>query len=232
MELDDLKRNWEEYDRKLDASIRLNQDVLKESLLGRAGTSLERLSRLLVVELLLNLAVAVWLGAFLWEHASEARFLLPAVALHLGVIALIIASIRQLAAIAQVDFGEPVVAIQRRLESLRVERIRTVKWSLLLAPLAWTPLFIVAWKSLFDVDVCAVFGTSWLAANLLFGLLVIATGTWISRRYEARMQRHSLLQRLLRDVAGHNLNAATGFLHSLAQFEGEESGAGRTAPGT
>jgi len=228
MELDDLKRSWEEYDRKLDASIRLNTRLLHGSVLGKAETALKRLSRLLLVDLLLSLGAAVWLGSFLWEHAAEARFLVPAVTLHLFVIALVIACIRQIVSISQVDYGAPIVAIQKRLELLQVERIRTTKWTLLLAPLVWTPLFIVTLKGLFGVDVYAAFGAVWLAANVVFGLLVIAVGVWISRRYAGRMERSSLMQRLLRDIAGHNLTAATAFLRSLSQFEDEESRAGLT----
>lgn len=54
------------------------------------------------------------------------------------------------------------------------------------------------------------------------GIGVIAVGLWTARRYADRMQRSSLVQRLLRDLSGYNLNAATGFLRSLSRFEEEE----------
>lgn len=228
MELDDLKRTWEEYDKRMDINIRLNTRLLRGSVLGKAEAALKGLSRLLLVELLLSLCGALWLGSFLWEHAAETRFLVPAATLHLYVIAIVITCIRQIVAISQADYSAPIVAIQKRLESLRVERIRTTTWTLLLAPLVWTPFLIVTLKALFDVDVYATFGALWLAANVLLGLLVIAVGVWISRRFAGRMKRSSPLLRLFRDIAGHNLTAATGFLCSLSQFEDEESGAGLT----
>ena len=80
------------------------------------------------------------------------------------------------------DYGAPVVAIQTRLESLTVERIRATKWTRLLAPLAWTPMSIVSLRGLFDVDVYAAFGSTWLAANVLFGLLVLIVHVSISDR--------------------------------------------------
>lgn len=219
MELDDLKRTWESCNEKLNAGIRWNSNRLRESLLGKTETALKRLSRLLAIELVVSLVAALWLGSFLWAHAGEARFLVPAAALHLGVIALVVVGARQIAAISRVDYGAPVVAIQRRLETLRVERIRATKWTLLLAPLAWTPLSIVAAQALFGMDLYAAFGVSWLAANLLFGLLVIAFALWISKRFAASLERSSLMRELLRDVAGYNLTAATGFLRSLSQLE-------------
>src|SRR5580658_8155425 len=105
MELDELKSRWQEQDKKLDDCLRLNQRVLRESVLGKADTALRRLSRLLWFELAANLVSPLLLGSFIGKHFTEPRFLIPAVALQLGAIVLVIASVRQLAAIAGMDYG-------------------------------------------------------------------------------------------------------------------------------
>jgi hypothetical protein len=83
------------------------------------------------------------------------------------------------------------------------------------------PLFIVAMKGLFDVDVYATFSLSWLAANVLVGLLVIPVGVWACRRYADRVERWPLARRLLRDIGGQNLAGARSFLDSLSQLGDE-----------
>ena len=223
MELEDLKRRWEDQDRKLDAGIRLNTRLLHASVLGKAETSLRGLSRLLWFELLTNLLAAFWLGSFLANHVSEPRFVIPAAVLHLCVIALLLAGVRQLVALKAVDYGAPIVVIQKRLESLRIERIRTVTLTLLFAPLLWTPLLILALKGLFGVDAYAACGAPFLIANLLFGLLLIPLAVWISKRYEARMKRSPLVQSLMRNLAGKSLASAAAFLSSISEFEKDES---------
>mgnify|MGYP001252741220 CR=1 FL=1 len=223
MELDDLKRQWEDQDRKLDVRLRLNARRLNDSVLARADTATRGLSRLLWLELVMNAAAALLTGSFLADHISEARFVIPAAGLHLGVIALIVASIHQLVAIGKLDYAAPVVGIQKRLESLRVERIRATKWTLLCSPLLWPPLLIVALKGLFGVDAYATCGAAFLIANLLFGVLVIVLAVWTSRRYATRMGRSPLVQGLMRDLAGDSLNAAAGFLSSISRFEEDES---------
>jgi hypothetical protein len=228
MELDDLKQRWTELDRKLDTAIRFNTHVLQAALHGKAETALKRLSRWLWIGLGINVIAALWLGWFIANHIEHPRFWLPAVGLHLCVIALIVASIHQLLAISQLDWGAPIVAIQRRLESLRILRIRTTKWTLLLSPLLWVPLLIVLLKGFFDVDTYADFSAAWLAANVLLGVLVIPVALWVSRLYADRLDQSPLLQRLLRDIAGRNLNTATEFLRSLAQFEEEQPQTGPT----
>ncbi|MHB1047333.1 MAG: hypothetical protein ACYC4P_15120 [Thermoanaerobaculia bacterium] len=222
MELDDLKRHWEARDRKLDASLRLNARLLNGSVLARADTATKALCRLLWLELVMSVAAALLTGSFLANHISESRYVIPAAALHSSGIALIVASIRQLVVIGVLDYDAPIVVVQKRLESLRVERIRATKLTLLFSPLLWTPLFIVALKGLFDVDAYETFGAAFLAANLLFGVLVILLAVWTSRRYAARMGRSPLVQRLMRDLAGDSLNAAAGFLSSVSRFEEDE----------
>jgi hypothetical protein len=225
MELDDLKRRLNEQDRKLDAALRLNTRSLQPSVLGKAETSLRGLSRNLWFELLVNLLAAFWLGSFLAAHILEPRFLVPAAALHLCVIALLAAGVRQLVALKAIDYSEPVVVIQKRLESLRVERIRAVTLTFLLAPLLWTPLMIVALKGLFGVDAYAALGAPFLIANLALGLLLIPLAVWISKRYEARMKRSPLVQGLMRNLAGRSLASAAAFVRSISEFEQDE---GRT----
>lgn len=223
MGLDDLQRHWDHQDRKLDATLRLNTRLLNDSVLAKADTATRGLTRLLRLELVMNAAAVLLTGSFLANHISESRFVIPAAGLHLSGIALLVASIRQLVAIGMLDYDAPIVAIQRRLESLRVERIRATKLTLLCSPLLWTPLLIVALKGLFDVDAYATCGAAFLIANLLFGILVILLAVWASRRYAARMERSPLVQSLMRDLAGDSLNAAAGFLSSISRFEEDES---------
>lgn len=221
MDLDDLKQRWEEADRKLDASLRLSTRLLRESALGKAARATARLSWLLLPEILLNLGLVVWLGSFLADHFGQARFAIPAAALDLGAIALLIARGRQWWALRGIDYSAPVVAIQKELGRLRLQELRVLKWVLITAPLAWTPLLIVAIEGLLGLDAYALFSGAWLAANVAFGVAALLLAVWISRRYAERMERSPRIQRVMRNLSGYNLSAAAGFLGSLARFEEE-----------
>jgi hypothetical protein len=232
MDLDDLQRRWADQDCKLDAGLRLNARLLRTytSNLGKAETALRRLTWLLGIGLIFDFLIVLWLGSFAADHAADARFLIPAVMLGAGVIALAIAAVRQLAAIGQLgqlDYGQPIVELQRRLESLRLQRTRETQITMLLSPLAWIPLLIVGLKGLLGVDAYTFSDGRWLAANVLFGLAVIPLALWAARRYADRLEGSPLAQRLARDLAGYNVNAAAGFLSALARFEQEEPGPAR-----
>jgi len=222
MDLDDLKQSWDEQDKKLDATLTLRSYRLHASTLGKAETAMKRLTWMLWIELLLNVGAALCTGSFLADHVTEPRFLLPAAVLHLFVIALLGSGIYQLVAISNLDFSAPVLAIQKRLEWLRYQRLRATMLVLLASPLLWIPMLIVAMKGLLGLDAYAILPTDWLIGNVVFGLAVIPVAIWIARRFADRLGRFPLVQRLLRDLAGYNLNAAAGFLSKLARFEEEE----------
>jgi hypothetical protein len=112
--------------------------------------------------------------------------------------------------------------IQRQLASLRVLRIRITTSAVLTGQVVWwIPFLIVALKGFWDVDAYKVFGTGLLLANIAVGLGVIPMAIWVSRKFGVRMGRSRVMQGLMMELAGYNLNAATGILATVSEFESE-----------
>ena len=223
MNLEDLRDQWMAQNQKLEKSLRLTAAPLRESVSRKASGALSRLSRSIWIELLFNFVAVFLLGSFIADHIREMQFLAPAIVLDLFAIGLIFAGVRQLAALGQVDFDAPILVTQTKLEALGIQRIRATKWILLLAPLLWTPLFIVALKGLFGVDAYAVFPVAWLLMNLLVGVGLIPLMLWISKRLADRFGASPFVQQLMNDIAGRNLTAAKAYLDRLSNFEREAS---------
>jgi hypothetical protein len=220
MELDELKELWTQNNRKLEAGVRLNMLLLRQGNLSKAAGSLRGLSRGLTAELIITFACVLLLGSFAADHVHELRFFLPALALSIYAIALLVANVRQIVEINGLDYDEPVVAIQRKLGKLRLRRICTTLAMLLFAPLMWLPLLIVALRA-FGVDVYAVTSGAWLAANAFFGLAVIPLAIWIAQRYGERLGRSTLMRSVGDAIAGHSLVAALDSLDAIRRFEEE-----------
>ena len=221
LDLDEMKQRWVEHDRKLDQSIRLNRQLLSAVKLNKARSALQRLAAFQGLEAAIQLVVVVVLGSFIYDNIATARFALPAAALDVFAIAILIAMIRQIAGALRIGYDQPIAAIQKQLEDLRVLRIRYVQGIFLVATLAWTPLQIVALKGFWGLDAYKLFGTAYLVATVLVGLAIIPLGIWLSKKFSDRMGRSPFIQRLMKDLAGYNLNAATGFLARLSEFEDE-----------
>jgi hypothetical protein len=222
LDLDEMKKQWAEHDRKLDESIRLNRQLLSTARLNGARSAMQRMAAFLGLEAAVQLAVVVALGSFTYEHIAMVRFAIPAAALDVFAIVILIAMVRQIAVGLQIDYDKPIAAIQKQLEDLRVLRIRYIQGIFLTATLAWTPLMIVTLEGFWGLDAYRLFGTAFLVSNLLVGLAIIPLALWLSKTFSDRMGRSPFIQRLMKDLAGYNLNAAAGFLATLSQFEDED----------
>jgi len=203
MELDDFKAKWMETD-----AIRINTRAARA--IVRAEDSLRRHWRQLTLELIVDGLLLLVIGSFTADHFREPRFFVPGLMLHVAVILLSIPLLRQLVFLRGVDYAEPVVAIQRQVERLRIEQIRATKWTLIAAPLLWVPLLIVAMKGLLGLDAWALLDTRWLVANVAFGIAFLAGMLWASRRFEGRW---------MDALAGRSLETATRHLEEVARFE-------------
>jgi hypothetical protein len=220
--LDVLKEKWAEHDRKLDAVIRLNRRILMAANLNRARSPLLRFAFFVGCGALIGLTGCAILGQFIYRHWAEPRFALAAAVLDVWVIATVAAAIRQMTMALLVDYSKPVAVIQKQLESLRLLRIRIIQWALLTGQVVWwAPFLIVALEGFWGVDAYKAFGAVYLAANLAVGLAMIPLAILVSRRFAGRMGGSPIVQRLMRELAGYNLNTAAAFLADLSEFENE-----------
>jgi hypothetical protein len=218
LDLDEMKQQWAQHDKKLDESIRLNRQVLSALSLKGARSALQRMTLGLALETAAWSAIVIALGGFIYDHSGALRFALPGTALDLFAIGMLGGTIRQIVAAQSIEYGQPVAAIQKQLEALRVLRIRFTQWALLAGTVVWAPFAIVVGKVLLGID---DYSQAWLAVNVLFGLSLIPLAFWVSKRFADRIQNSPLLQRLMRDIAGQNLTAAMAFMASLSEFKDE-----------
>lgn len=222
MELEALKEKWAEQDRKLETSIRLNRQLLVALQLERVRSPLLRFAVAVGIGSLLWLYALLCLGSFLYEHWAEPRFALPALAMHIWVIASLTAAIRQIVMALRVDYDQPVARIQKDLDSLRVFRIRFTQWALLSGQVVWwIPFLIVGLKGFLGLDAYQLVGPVYLATNVAVGLAFIPIAIWVSKRFAERIDGSPFLQGLMRELGGYNLNLAAGRLAQLSEFEAE-----------
>jgi hypothetical protein len=219
-DLDEMKKKWAEYDQRLDESICLNWQLMKTANLAGARSALQRMTRFLALEALIWFAIVVALGSFIHVHVATLRFALPAVALDLFAISMLATTIRRVVAARQINYDQPVIAIQRKVESMRVLRIRMIQWGLLAGAVVWAPFAIVASKVLFGMN---SYNAPWLWTNVLFGLALIPLTLGLSKKFGDRMGRSPFVQRMMKDIAGDNLSAAGAFVARLSELEDEEA---------
>jgi hypothetical protein len=215
---DEMKEVWTAHDKKLDQSIRLNRDLLNAAILSKAHSATQRMSWALGLEAVTWFVMIVSLGSFISRHVGTLRLSLSAAALDIYAIAMLAATIRQIVALRKIDYSRAVTAIQRQLEMLRVLRIRITQRALLGGTVVWAPFLIVAARAFLGLDIV---NGLWLWVNVAFGLCLIPLAVWLSKVFGERMGRFPFIQRVMNDLAGRNLNAASEFISKLSEFEAE-----------
>jgi hypothetical protein len=215
---DEMKEVWRAYDKKLDQSIRLNRDLLNAGTLSKAHSAAQRMSWALGLEAVMWFVMIVSLGSFISHHVRTLRLSLSAAALDIYAIAMLAATIRQIVALRKVDYSRAVTSIQKQLEMLRVLRIRIMQRALLGGTVVWAPFLIVAARAFLGLDIV---NSLWLWVNVTFGLCLIPLAVWLSKVFGERMGRFPFIQRVMNDLAGRNLNAASEFISKLSEFEAE-----------
>lgn len=212
MSIDDLKQEWAAG--AGNAKLELDAAAMRISTLRRARGSLRWLSGMTAFELLANALCILVLARFAGSY-RELRFVLPDACLALLVAANLISNIRRLMQLHRLDFSEPIVAVQTDLATIALERIRVTLWTLLVAPLLWTPVMIVGLCWL-GVDAYEFLGWQYLGANLIVGAALIPLAVSLSRRYAGAIRSNRGLQRLLDQIAGHSLTRARAALAELS----------------
>jgi hypothetical protein len=218
MDLDEMKIRWAEYDRKIDETIHLNRRLLRAETVNRARSTLQRMILALGIEAGLWLVGVSLIGRFVYSNASATRFVVSGVAVDIFAIAMLATTIAQIVSILQIDYGKPVAAIQKQMESIRVLRIKTVRWGFVAGIIVWAPLLMVFCKAFLGINQLS---TAWLCTNVAMGLSLIPLTWWLSKKFGDRMHQFPLVQRLMHDIGGRSLGAAESFLTTISEFEKE-----------
>lgn len=174
MERDELQITWEREAKRTGAAMSLNQHVLRTLIGQRALSSVRWLSWL---EMCFDVVAILWLGSFAFDHLSERRFLVPALLLFVGALALLQVRIRSIVDAAPSNYAEPILALQKRLERIQLRETTTTRAVFALCWLAWTPLQVVLAEAM-GIDVYS-FGAPYLLANVAFGVIAGLVTGWL-----------------------------------------------------
>jgi len=222
MDFDEIKTIWKEVDRGTPSTEGIERSLLHGLGTDRVRSSLAGMRFGLAFEIVAGVGAALLTGSYLAAHVGEPRFLVPALVLHVAALVLVAVPTRQLVALRAMDYGQPVVSLQKRLSAFRLSRVREGAWLFILGPLLWTPLAIVSAHGLLGIDIYAGFGMPWVIANLALGVAVLATAIWISRRYGDRLRGSRVWRSVSDGLAGRSLVVAQSFLADVAAFERRE----------
>jgi serine/threonine-protein kinase len=211
IDLEELKREW--------AQTKLRVERLELASAGRQSRGVLRATQLRIWAAQVVWVVLVISSAAFWSsHLDVPHLVVAGMALHVyGVVAIVLGGI-QLRAIAAIDYGEPVVELQRRLAKLIRLRARCslalgLPWWVL-----WLPCMIVGFTALTGVD---FYDPLWAVLSILIGIVGLGITIVIARHIAARTPPDRGLNRMIDELAGRSLVRAAREVDEVARFATE-----------
>jgi hypothetical protein len=221
MELDELKQTWNEHARKLDRVLRLSLQSFKAAKLDRTRSSLSRFKAMRVFEIVTGIAVLIPLGFYISHRLAVLTLSIPALIFAASVLVPVIGSIRQLVLLEQIDYAEPVTVIQKKLEEIKLNYLRSIRWPVLMLPL-YMVYVVLGFNVLFGVDILAHGDGTFLWVNLVVSLIFLAPAIWVFRNLSFSNIGNPVIRVLVHGAGGKQMIAAMEFLNALREFEAED----------
>jgi hypothetical protein len=181
--LDELKTAWQALDRKMERQHALSLHQFRETKLAKLRGGLRPLVAGQIIQLVFGLLLALFAGGFWFDHLGVPHLMIYGLLIHAYGIMMIVFGIRDLILIQTVDYGAPVLMIQKQLAELRAWRLRAGIWFAAAGCLVWVPGLLVLFYFLgADLWMHKREVVYWNAASSLACLALCAGVFWWSRR--------------------------------------------------
>jgi len=214
MDLEEMKQAWTQLQARVERLERIDRSG-RGGPAGRVQDALRGTRRQDWIAIGGWGVFALWVGSFWFDHREVTHLLIAGLALHVYAITAIILGSIQLRALAAIDHGAPIVALQRQLAGLARLRARCsvalgLPWWLL-----WVPCMIVGITWLTGVD---FYDPAWAWSSLGVGVIGLVASLVVARRFAARPVRSPTLRRMIDHLSGRSLARAMHELDEVDEF--------------
>ncbi len=228
MQLEELQRQWQRLDEKLERTLKLDGEILRLTVTKPARRRMNRSAVWPALDIAFCLAVLLVTGPFLGKHWPDWSLVGPTVVVIMAAVALMIDSIHQLIRVSEIDWGSAVVDIQSSLSRLHMAKIRQFKWVILLSPLVWFCGLIVGLQWLMDWApephfILDKLDPWYVGGNYAVGVLIIVFGHAIVRFLASRFGNRGWWQRAVADISGSSMKKTREELERWASMNDKVS---------
>ena len=211
MEINELEKAWNGLSERLESQGERLQQIQRRQGINSARARLRRVSLGQIVQLAIGIAMVLWAGSYWFNHLGQTHLVVYGVAVHLYGLGLLISSALQLARLAQLDYRQPVLEVQRQVLAIRRLRVGSERALMICGFLVWLPIVCIALSVAgWDVWLTSPATVLW---NLGVSAGLAAFAAWLMHRFRGSFER---------DAAGRSLREAEAEFAELAQAERDD----------
>ena len=200
MELHELANIWNGSDNKLENTIKINKSLFMEASIKRIKTELSPISRNSFFEIIVNLLFLFLMLKYSVSNLSAIKFLIPGLILIVFTCYNLIFCIKKLFLIYGIDAQNPVLLTQKKLEMLKLMKIKEIQMLYIFIPLLAPVFLIVGANAFLNIDLYQFI--NWLIAQTAAGILIAAIIVYILKKFPDK-----------------NLDRTISFLNEIAEAE-------------
>ena len=216
IEIDELKTVWQTLNRNLERQNAIALHEFKERKLARLHSVFRPLVTGQIVQIIAGALLALIGGSFWVDHLGVAHLMIYGISLHLYGLMFIVFGARDLFLIRRMDYGAPVLALQKQLIALRRWHVWAGLWFGIIGCFIWIPAMLMIFYGL-GADVWArnpgVVGWFVLSGVVCLGILLGIV--YFSRR----PGREKFAHKLESSSSGRSVNRAQAELSEIERFE-------------
>jgi len=216
MELDELKQAWQVLDHRLQQQHALNVQFFRDGRLDKLQRGLRPLVWGQAIQIIIGVLGALFFAPIWIAHRHEPAVLIAGLVMHLYCIGMIVVGAVVQTQIARIDYGAPVVAIQRQL--LRLCKSYSIAGACVVGLPWWfltAPLLVVLTRGGIMLAAPSVI---WI--QLAVGALGLLATAWFYR-WSHRPERAELARRIDDSTVGGSIRRAQAALDDIVRFERE-----------
>ena len=151
MELEQLKKTWQDHYKKEDAE-EVNLDLLKTASIDRTRHLLGEHRTTALFELVVNAVFVFPTLGFVLDHLREPKFLIPGLILFIAFIWDVVLNALILRKIAGIRYETPITSIQKTVTDLRIQAIRHINQLYVAIPVMGLCFVIVGTRAILGLD--------------------------------------------------------------------------------
>jgi hypothetical protein len=152
MELDDMKASWALINQRLEQQQVLNLQIFKDNKLDRANRALRPLKWGQMLQIAAGAYFMLQWGPYWLAHRDATHLMICGMAMHAYGLMAVLTAARNLYLQSRLDYGVPVLEIQRRVAALRSWRLREALLYGVTGCVIWVPALLLGFASV-GVDV-------------------------------------------------------------------------------
>jgi ABC-type multidrug transport system permease subunit len=205
MELDDIKKTWEAYDKKLSDSLQMNETLLRKLNLNTTRKEMQKLLGFEIFNIICAVAILLVVGAITNRYFLQPKFSIPGFIIIMVDLVYLVFGVKRTRDLLAIDYySSSVVKLQKDVLTAKKRSLYFRKFEILLLPFFLLPMMPLLFKLMHNIDVYA--NVSMILVNALI-MLAIA---------------YPILLWIYKYFYDKKFKSAERLLAELKQFEHEE----------